>query len=388
MIRRLALGRSLRPSLFPSVQQAGFQRRFNSSIPQKAEKVIETVEHDIEKTADAASNLTESVLDKVAPIKTHIEQFPDHVTTHAPDTIGYFQSLDIVGSLWSLWPPDVYLNLLEHVHVYTGIPWWAAITVCGILVRGALFPFFVTSANEQGKMSAIKPQLTEVDEQLKTASNMQEMQMASFEKKKILKKYGISQLKLMYPIAFFPISLGIFFGIRRMCEIGGVQGLSTEGILWFQNLAAPDPYLGLQIITAALYQLSIRGGTETGASNLSPGMVKIMQWLPWISVPFLMKMPAALLLHFFVNGLLMVIQGRVLRNPACRKMLGIHEMVPMPKPAPGATTKKESVRDTIQNALEKRKRQAAMQQKEDEKNAELSKLAARRAEGVVLKRRK
>ncbi|AOW07982.1 60Kd inner membrane protein-domain-containing protein [Yarrowia lipolytica] len=388
MIRRLALGRSLRPSLFPALHSQPFQRRFNSSIPQKAEAALDTVERDIEKTADAASNLTEKVLDKVAPIQTHIQQFPDHVSTHAPDTIGYFQSLDITGSLWSLWPSDIYLNLLEHVHVYTGLPWWAAIASTTVIVRVLLFPLFVQAANEQGKMSEVKPELNVIDEKLKSAANMTEMQMVAHEKKKILKKYGISQMKLFYPMAMFPLTIGIFLGIRRMCEIGGVQGLSTEGVLWFQNLAAPDPYLGLQVITAAMYMASIRLGSETGTNNLSPGMKKILQWAPWISVPFLMKMPAALLLHFFVNGILMLIQGVALRNPFFRKKLGIHEIVPLPAAAPGASGKTDSVRDTIRNAIDKRKRDAAMQKKEDDKNAELSKLAAKRAEGVVLKRRK
>lgn len=370
------------------MQYTPVQRRFNSTIPGKAEKVIETVEHDIEKAADAASNLTETVLDKVAPIQTHIEQFPDAVSTHAPNTIGFFESLDITSSLWSLWPSDVYLNLLEHVHVYAGVPWWAAIAGSTLLIRAALFPLFVSSANEQGKMSAVKPQIAHLDEKLKHVSNMQEMQMASFEKNKILKKNGISQMKLFYPMMTFPLSIGIFLGIRRMCEIGGVPGMDSEGLWWFTNLAAPDPFLGLQVITAAMYMMNIRSGAEMGTSNIPPNMMKIMQWLPWISVPFLMKMPAALLLHFFVNGFLVLIQSVALRTPAIRRALGIADMVKAPKAAPGAVVKKESVRDTIRNAIDKRKRDAALQKKEDDKNAELSKLAAKRAQGVVLQRRK
>lgn len=325
----------------------------------------------------------------MAPIQTHIQQFPEQVSTHAPDTVGYFQSLGITDSLWSLWPSEIYLNLLEHVHVYTGLPWWAAIAGTTLIVRALMFPLFVTAANEQGRMSVVKPELNVLDEKLKTSSNMTEMQMVAFEKKKVLKKYGISQMKLFYPMAMFPITLGIFFGIRKMCEIGGVQGLSTEGLLWFHNLAAPDPNLGLQGITAAIYMASIGLGSETGAQQLSPAMRKVLMFVPWISVPFLMKMPAALLLHFLVNGVLVLIQGFVLRQPAIRKMLGIHEMVPLPKAAPGATAgKSDGVRDTVRNLLDKNKRKAAMQKKEDDKNAELAKLAAKRAEGVVIKRRK
>lgn len=325
----------------------------------------------------------------MAPIQTHIQQFPEQVSTHAPDTVGYFQSLGITDSLWSLWPSEIYLNLLEHVHVYTGLPWWAAIAGTTLLVRALMFPLFVTAANEQGKMSVVKPELNVIDEKLKTSSNMTEMQMVAFEKKRVLKKHGISQMKLFYPMAMFPITLGIFFGIRKMCEIGGVQGLSTEGLLWFPDLTGADPYIGLQFITAAIYSASIRFGSESGAQQLSPAMRNILQFVPLISVPFLLKMPAALLLHFFVNGILVLIQGVALRNPAIRKMLGIHEMVPLPKAAPGAATgKSDSVRDTIRNALDKRKREAAMQKKEDDQNAELAKLAAKRAEGVVIKRRK
>lgn len=377
----------MRPSLFPAVHHVQpFQRRFNSSIPQTAEKVLETVEKDIEHAADAASNMTEKVLDKVAPIQTHIQQFPETVTTVSPDQVGYFESLDITGGLFSLWPSDIYLNILEHVHVYTGVPWWAAIAGTTLIVRGLMFPLFVKAANEQGKMSVVKPELNVLDEKLKSCGNMTEMQMVAHDKKKLLKKYGISQMKLFYPMAMFPLTIGIFLGIRRMCEIGGVQGLDTQGLLWFQNLSAADPYLGLQVITAAMYMASIRLGSETGANNMSPGMKKVLQWAPWISVPFLMKMPAALLLHFFVNGILVLIQGYALRNQSIRKMLNIHEMVAPPAPAPGA--KSESVRDTIRSAIDKRKRDAAMQKKEDDKNAELSKLAEKRAEGVVLKRRK
>ena len=66
--------------------------------------------------------------------------------------------------------------------------------------------------------------------------------------------------------------MSMFFALRKIPEVYPDE-MATGGILWFQNLAASDPYLILPLISAGSFLLMIESTKETMmASNAEQGL--------------------------------------------------------------------------------------------------------------------
>ncbi len=73
----------------------------------------------------------------------------------------------------------------------------------------------------------------------------------------INKRAGVSLLKSFVPMVQVFAGYGTFVLLRAMSRLP-VPGLETGGILWFHNLAIPDPLLILPIATAAVLHWVLR----------------------------------------------------------------------------------------------------------------------------------
>lgn len=278
---------------------------------------------------------------------------------------GYMQSIGLAKSWW--WPPDLVQHLMEIVHVSTGLPWWATISLVTVGVRLALFPLYVKSSDMMAKNAKIKPQLDEIQNKLMGATDMSESQSIMLKRKKLLAEHGIKNRYLMAPILQLPLAIGFFSGLRGMASYP-VDGLQDQGILWFQDLTAADPYLALQCLSAAVIMGFMRLGGETGAQTFSPAMKRIFTILPLVSIPATMSFSSAVVLYFFVNGLFSVFQSFILKQAFFRKMMGLAEIVPPPpvdpsKPQEGIM---DSFRKNIERAREQSEKRAEAKSKEEE----------------------
>lgn len=270
-------------------------------------------------------------------IKTQLTNFEDPanlIADAAPelhsDQIGYLSSVGL-GDGWG--PTSMLCNLLEHVHVYTGLPWWMTIVVSTIAVRSLMFPLYVKSSANMAKMSRIKPRLDEIMQTVKTGDT-QEKVKAMADRKALFKEYGIKPSHGFFPLLQIPLAYGFFQATRSMSNIP-VEGFTTQGTLWFENLATVDPYLGLQILTALVVTGMMRLGGETGAQVMNPLMKKALTYLPFLSIFVTYNMNAAVLVYFSANALFSILQSLILRNSYFRKWVNIPQIQP-PIPVPGA----------------------------------------------------
>lgn len=77
---------------------------------------------------------------------------------------------------------------------------------------------------------------------------------------------------------------GIFFtnfmAIKKMID-AGYPGFETGGALWFSNLLAVDPYMGLPAISAISTFIVFKIGIDSGTSSdqMTPAMKIGMQWV-------------------------------------------------------------------------------------------------------------
>lgn len=246
------------------------------------------------------------------------------------DQIGYLASVGL-GEGWG--PTSAICNLLEYVHVYSGLPWWATIACSTIAVRALMFPLYVKSSANMAKMSKIKPQLDKCMEAVKGGDSKERVK-ALTERRTLMKEHNIKTSHGFFPLLQLPIAYGFFQATRAMASIP-VEGFTTQGALWFENLATVDPYLGLQILSACVVTGMIRLGGETGAQAMNPLMKKILTYLPFLSIFITYNMDAAVLVYFAANSLFSIVQSMVLRSKVFRKMVNIPQ-IEKPVPVEGA----------------------------------------------------
>lgn len=304
-----------------------------------------------------------------------------HSTTLTSDQIGYLKS---VGLADGYWPADIIQQTLEYVHVYSGLPWWATIACTTIGFRLLLFPLFMKSSNAMAISQKIAPETTRIKDELKVAMASRDsikQQQLSFELKSVNKKNGFRYRDMLFsPITQMTYSIGSFFGIREMGELP-IQGFENQGAFWFENLAAPDPYIGLHLISSTLYSLSFKLGGDSGANNFSPQMKKIFMVLPFASILVTYNMSAAVVVYFTANGLFSIVQSQLLRNNAFRERFG---MVPMMDPKEvqaqrGNKGMMENFNDTWKDMQESTKRRV----EKNEEVARATSIAKNRGTGNV-----
>lgn len=302
----------MRPRAIPAMMPSGV--RFKSSISQEIGAISTPAAEKAGEVADAAANASSSVSEAIAT-----------TTSYLPNQIGYFQQVGLAES-W-VWPKGFFQHVFEIAHAYSGLSWWATILVVTLGLRFLMLPLYISASDSTAKMARIKPELTKIMEKTKNATDQVEIQKAMLERKQLMKKADVKIINMIKPIASVPIFLGVFGALSGMCKVP-IPGLETEGLLWFPNLVAADPYCGLQIITACLYSLTFKlFGGETGSQSLSPVMKKVFTWMPFIAVPLTMSLPASICFYFAINAVFSILQSNLLKVPAVRSALKLAPML-------------------------------------------------------------
>lgn len=269
----------------------------------------------------------------VSEIKTSLPSFENTSlpeTLMTSDQIGYLQSIGLADGYG---PTALIERMLEYTHVYSGLPWWGTIIAGTFIARAFMFPLYVKSSANMAKMARVKPELDQLMNDIKTGDNEDRM-LAMRKRTKLYKENGIKTAHSLLPMAQLPLAYGFFQATRKMAAYP-VEGFSTQGAYWFQDLTQVDPYLGLQILTALVVTGMMRSGGETGAQAMNPMMKKVMTWLPFASILITQSMSSAVVLYFAANSVFSFFQSLVLKNKYFRKFAGIPPIV-KPVVVPGA----------------------------------------------------
>lgn len=300
-------------------------------------------------------------------IKTTLTNFDTEQVSNNADQIATTLTSDQAGYLHSIgladgWGPTAIIErILEITHVYTGLPWWATIAVATVGIRAAMVPLYVKASANAAKMSHVKPELDKALSDLQHAGNQQEQLQAAANRKKIMKENDIKMSHQFFPMIQLPIAYGFFQALRKMANYP-VEGFQTQGLAWFEDLSAVDPYCGLQILTAAVVVGMVRSGGETGATQINPLMKKLLLWLPIVSIFITKEFSAAVVVYFAINSTFSFFQTLLLRSQWFRTFMQMPEMAkPNPDAPKGPSTVSEwwsDFNEKNQQKLEKKKQAA------------------------------
>lgn len=314
-------------------------------------------------------------------------------TSLTPDQLGYLHSVGLVDG-W--WPSDMFQEALELVHVFTGMPWWVTISVTTIVIRVLIFPLFVRSSDTTAKSQKIMPLTNKIRGEISQATrrgDQRMQQIKTFQLKELNKRYGIRYRDMFIsPVVQMAFAMGAFFGVREMANLP-IDTFNTGGALWFADLTAADPYVGLQIISACLYAGSFLLGGETAMSQTSATMKKVFVVLPFASILFTWNLSAGVMVYLTANGVCSVIQSRLLRSPGFRKWAKIAPLTAKNQTNPFAANpgeKKKGMFDKMTQGWDDMKNNSKVRVEMQEKADQATKLLKKRAQSsrVIIKGRK
>ncbi|GAB7343015.1 hypothetical protein MBLNU457_g1106t2 [Dothideomycetes sp. NU457] len=272
--------------------------------------------------ADLATDITNINLDTIHGGDYPLATMPEH--------IGYMKELGIeygYGLTSSLeW-------LLEHIHVYSGMPWWGSIITTAFLTRLVIFPFFLKSSDTTGRMGAvqhlIKPKMEEMTAASQAGDSARTMALKT-EVQSMFRRAGIKFRWLIIPMGLQFYTAICALRLMRASSSLPVPGFVDGGALWFYDLSVADPYLALPALMGITMHLIFRFGGEAGAEAfetapaLKPLMLYIMPVAIFISMAWF---PAGVNLWLATTGLFGVAQGKLLQNAKFRDALGVAPMI-------------------------------------------------------------
>ncbi|TDZ65215.1 Mitochondrial inner membrane protein OXA1 [Colletotrichum trifolii] len=292
----------------------------------------------VETTAAAA---TEPYAAIVEPTATLADAVPDiHAASilDLPEQIGYLKTLGLDFG----WGPSSLMQWsLEHIHVYSGMPWWGSIAATAILLRLALLKPIIKAQVTSAKMQVL--QKNPKYEALRTASleattRGDRMQMVELRRdiSEMNKAAGVNPLNGLWGLLQIPFGYGMFRVLNGASTIP-VPGMETGGLLWVTDLTAPDPFYVLPIFgpIAMFAMMKIAGKHSTAQQQAQQSLM--MYFIGPISVLVTLYLPAAVQFYFLMTGAIGVVQNWLFNQPVLRRRFGLPEHIPAAKPKADAT---------------------------------------------------
>lgn len=228
-------------------------------------------------------------------------------------------------------PPGLIQQALELIHVSGNVSWFASIVALTFIIRAVCLPLMIKAQANTAKMNNIRPQLEEIQAQLRELANSYDASAkatASGRLTQLYKDNGCHPIKSMLgPLVQMPLFVSFFFALRKMSYLP-VEAFKSGGHLWFQDLTVFDPYFILPVICSFSMLATVELGAEMGVSHPTMKTMKtIMRIFAVAMIPLTAQFPAALFGFWITSNIFTVGQVALLKHPAVRNAMGIPEMV-------------------------------------------------------------
>lgn len=187
---------------------------------------------------------------------------PDLDISQIPEKVGYLKEL---GLDYGWGPSSVIQFVLENIHIYTGIPWWASVVATAVVLRVALFHPTLQASDTTAKLHDVKPLLDPVRQRMVELIRQNDQVGATKEKQKmsmISKQHGVQSWKAFMPMLQIPLGFGCFRVMRGMSALP-VPALENEQLLWLTDLTIRDPTFLLPMATGAMMYYTLKVGFTT-----------------------------------------------------------------------------------------------------------------------------
>lgn len=150
--------------------------------------------------------------------------------------------------------------ILEHLYVYSSMPWWLTIATTTVVIRLCIFPFMVKILGNTARLANIQPEVSalmaQITEAKKAGDNVMMMKKTA-KVQELFKENNCNPIKsVALPLIQVPVFISFFFALRDIAAVG-IPSFSTEGLFWFQNLSVADPLHILPFISTGLMMANL-----------------------------------------------------------------------------------------------------------------------------------
>ena len=218
-----------------------------------------------------------------------IQERMQDVAPHLERTVDY-------GWLWLIAEPLFWL--LSWIHSFIG-NWGWAIIILTILIKLAFFQLSATSYKSMARMRKLQPRITELRERY--SADKQRMNQAMME---LYREEKINPLGGCLPIVVqIPVFIALYWVLLESVELR-----QASFIGWLDDLSLHDPYFVLPILMGVTMLIQ----QKLNPTPPDPMQAKIMMALPFVFTFFFLFFPSGLVLYWFVNNVLSIIQQWVI----------------------------------------------------------------------------
>ena len=218
-----------------------------------------------------------------------IQQRMQDLAPHLERTVDY-------GWLWLIAEPLFWL--LSWIHGYVG-NWGWAIVILTFLIKLAFFQLSAASYKSMARMRKLQPRITTLRERY--AADKQRMNQAMME---LYRQEKINPLGGCLPILVqIPVFIALYWVLLESVELR-----QASFIGWLDDLSLHDPYFVLPVLMGVTMLIQQR----LNPTPPDPMQAKIMMALPFVFTFFFLFFPSGLVLYWFVNNVLSIIQQWVI----------------------------------------------------------------------------
>ena len=218
-----------------------------------------------------------------------IQERMQDVAPHLERTVDY-------GWLWLIAEPLFWL--LSWIHGFVG-NWGWAIIILTILIKLAFFQLSATSYKSMARMRKLQPRITALRERY--AADKQRMNQAMME---LYRQEKINPLGGCLPILVqIPVFIALYWVLLESVELR-----QASFIGWLDDLSLHDPYFVLPVLMGVTMLIQ----QKLNPTPPDPMQAKIMMALPFVFTFFFLFFPSGLVLYWFVNNVLSIIQQWVI----------------------------------------------------------------------------
>ena len=218
-----------------------------------------------------------------------IQERMESVAPHLERTVDY-------GWLWLIAEPLFWL--LNWIHGFVG-NWGWAIIILTFLIKLVFFQLSATSYKSMARMRKLQPRITALRERY--SADKQRMNQAMME---LYREEKINPLGGCLPIVVqIPVFIALYWVLLESVEL---RQASFVG--WLDDLSLHDPYFVLPILMGVTMLIQ----QKLNPTPPDPMQAKIMMALPFVFTFFFLFFPSGLVLYWFVNNVLSIIQQWVI----------------------------------------------------------------------------
>lgn len=192
-----------------------------------------------------------------------------------------------------------------------------AIILVTVLFKAAFWPISQKGMKSMKNMQKLQPKMVKLKEKYKNDPTRMNQEVMN-----LYKTYKVNPLGGCLPMV---LQIPVFFALYKVL-LQSIELRHAPFMLWISDLSAPDrlwigfdiPYLGGLPVLTLLMGASMFFQQKLSPTTADPTQAKIMQFLPVIFTFMFLNFASGLVLYWFVNNLLSILQ-QVLINRETKK---------------------------------------------------------------------